>query len=71
MKNFRASNQVVHAIEGLRRDYRYWDFESVIVESNADEADTIPLRKRRRTETKELSMVPANMTSSSSKTNNS
>ena len=42
---------------GLRRDYRYRDFESIIVELNADKADTIPLRKRKRTEIKELSMV--------------
>ncbi|KAJ5800702.1 uncharacterized protein N7518_002770 [Penicillium psychrosexuale] len=41
---------------GLRRDYRYWDFESMIVELNADKADTIPLRKCKRTEIKELLM---------------
>jgi hypothetical protein len=43
---------------GPRRDYRYQDFESVIVESNADELDTTPSRKRKRTESKKLSMVP-------------
>jgi hypothetical protein len=43
---------------GPRRNYRYWDFQSVIVESNADEADTTPSRRRKRTEKKELSMVP-------------
>ena len=43
---------------GPRRDYRYRDFESMIVESNADKADTTPSRKRKRTKTKELSMVP-------------
>jgi hypothetical protein len=43
---------------GPRRDYRYRDFESMILESNDDEADTTPSRKRKRIETKELSMVP-------------
>ncbi|CAG8091507.1 unnamed protein product [Penicillium nalgiovense] len=41
---------------GPRRDYRYRDFESMIIESNADEVDTTPSRKRKRTESKELSM---------------
>lgn len=42
---------------GPRRDYRYQNFESMIVESNADEAGTTSSRKRKRTETKKLSMV--------------
>lgn len=42
-----------------RRDYSYRDFESMIVESVADETDTTPSRKRKRTETKEPStLVP-------------
>jgi hypothetical protein len=42
-----------------RRDYSYRDFESMIVEAVDDETDTTPSRKRKRTETKELSaLVP-------------
>ncbi|KAJ5971818.1 uncharacterized protein N7479_001736 [Penicillium vulpinum] len=40
-----------------RLDYCYRDFESMIVESVADETDTIPSRKRKRTETKEPSTL--------------
>ncbi|OQD78930.1 hypothetical protein PENANT_c071G07560 [Penicillium antarcticum] len=38
-----------------RRDYSYRNFENMIVEAVADETDTTPSRKRKRTETKEPS----------------
>ncbi|KXG51292.1 uncharacterized protein PGRI_095530 [Penicillium griseofulvum] len=41
---------------GPRRDYSYQGFDSMIVETNTDEADTTPSRKRKRTKTKELSL---------------
>jgi hypothetical protein len=40
-----------------RRDYSYRDFKSIIVELVANKTDITLLRKRKRTETKELSIL--------------
>ncbi|KAJ5971854.1 uncharacterized protein N7479_001772 [Penicillium vulpinum] len=41
-----------------RRDYRYQEFENLLVEAIDDAPNMMPSRKRKRTETEPSSLVP-------------